>query len=256
MEWYYAANGQEIGPVKETQLAELHQAGVIDNNTLVWHPGLPVWGSYQKTINRARPAAPKENTSAIPEAVCAECGDIFAKEKTFAYGDVRVCIACKPAFLRKGKKAATVNPFELEAASFGRRLGAFLIDAAILFVIDCIMSLVIAVVMGLMGSRVLFEMDHPVASNLITLAVFLGVAVLYETFMVRSSGGTVGKLLTRTEVVTWEDKPVTLSTALLRGLSKYLALTFCSLGFLIVFFCRGKKSFQDLLCHTRVVVKP
>jgi uncharacterized RDD family membrane protein YckC len=260
MDWYYAANGQEIGPVDEAQLSELRQAKVINNNTLIWRAGMPNWASYQDTMNgartgKARPVSTAEFTSAIPEAVCGECGGIFARAKTFEYGDVRICIACKPGFLQKRKAGKVDDTLNLGTASFGRRLGAFLIDITVLFGVDCIVSIIIALMIGLMGSRILFEMDHPLANNLIFGSVFLAVAILYDAIMVRFCGGTIGKLLTRIEVVTAEDKPISFFTAVFRSLVKYLSVSFCSAVFLIVFFVRRNQAAHDLLCNTRVVAK-
>ena len=44
MNWYYAHDGQQQGPVSEEQLATLVRTGVIGASNLVWRDGLPDWG--------------------------------------------------------------------------------------------------------------------------------------------------------------------------------------------------------------------
>lgn len=46
MEWYYAVDKQQQGPVSPEQLAELVRQGVVTGATLVWHAGMPAWQPY------------------------------------------------------------------------------------------------------------------------------------------------------------------------------------------------------------------
>ncbi len=41
--WFYAADGQEVGPVSSSQLRSLLGSGAIPPQTAVWHPDLQVW---------------------------------------------------------------------------------------------------------------------------------------------------------------------------------------------------------------------
>lgn len=42
-EWYYGAQGQQQGPVTETELRQLMAQGVVTRETLVWRDGLAEW---------------------------------------------------------------------------------------------------------------------------------------------------------------------------------------------------------------------
>jgi uncharacterized membrane protein YjgN (DUF898 family) len=44
MNWYYAHDGQQQGPVSEAELAQLARTGVIGATNLVWRDGLANWG--------------------------------------------------------------------------------------------------------------------------------------------------------------------------------------------------------------------
>ncbi|MDQ1472633.1 MAG: hypothetical protein QOJ99_4113 [Bryobacterales bacterium] len=62
MDWYYAFEGQQRGPVSETELTRLAGQGVIAPATLVWHAGLPDWQPWSSLCGmqaaRGYPAPP------------------------------------------------------------------------------------------------------------------------------------------------------------------------------------------------------
>lgn len=104
MEWYYAEDGKQIGPVSGEQFAELVRAGKIMPDTLVWHEGLIAWQPcvhVAGTMGRPKAHDIDLSDDTTIEAVCAECGKIFKIDDMITYGNARVCIDCKPAFLKK-----------------------------------------------------------------------------------------------------------------------------------------------------------
>jgi hypothetical protein len=56
MTWYYAVNGQQIGPVAEAEFHDLVKAGTIKPDTLVWSDGLTAWQPYGTISGIATPA--------------------------------------------------------------------------------------------------------------------------------------------------------------------------------------------------------
>jgi len=113
MKWYYVENGQQAGPVEETQLAELVQSGRLREDTLVWHEGMAAWqpfGTVKPVGTTTSQAAPTPGafTGESAEAVCVECGKIFRKDEMIRHKDVYVCASCKPVFMQKlGEGIAT-----------------------------------------------------------------------------------------------------------------------------------------------------
>src|SRR4051794_16532780 len=102
MDWFYASNGQQSGPVSQTQLDELARTGVVQPETLVWRNGLPNWMPYRDT----RPPAPPPVVSIIAPPViaghtCAECQRSFPPDELLRYENMSVCAACKPIFFQK-----------------------------------------------------------------------------------------------------------------------------------------------------------
>ena len=117
MNWYYAAGGQQQGPVDDAQLDALIQAGTVTQDTLIWREGMASW----QPLRQARPSAGGSSAPAAPsvaappiaggaaasgEVVCAECGKMFTRDNAIQYGTAWVCAACKPVFLQKLREGA------------------------------------------------------------------------------------------------------------------------------------------------------
>ena len=46
MNWYYAQDNQQVGPLNDEELTPLIQSGAITPATLVWHSGLAGWQPF------------------------------------------------------------------------------------------------------------------------------------------------------------------------------------------------------------------
>src|SRR5689334_8053378 len=110
MDWYYVQNGQQVGPISETDLDAFARDGRISPDTLVWHEGMPNWqplaqakpaGNYALAGAPATAAIPQPTQSTTSEAVCAECHAIFPVQDMIAHGNVHVCANCKPVFMQR-----------------------------------------------------------------------------------------------------------------------------------------------------------
>ncbi len=69
MNWYYAHEGQQQGPVSEEQLANLVRLGVIGSSNLVWRDGLADWGPLGTHAPHLLPPPPPANPPAVPVPV-------------------------------------------------------------------------------------------------------------------------------------------------------------------------------------------
>ena len=67
MNWYYAINGAQQGPIEEDELRKLVRQGVITADTLVWHEGLPTWQPLSVAVPGMCPSPP-------PVGADASCG--------------------------------------------------------------------------------------------------------------------------------------------------------------------------------------
>jgi uncharacterized membrane protein len=144
MNWYYAAGGQQQGPVDDTQLDALVSSGQVTAETLVWHEGLPNWQPLRQARPGAASAGLPPQMGAVPqiggaapatgEVVCAECGKIFTRDNAIQYGTAWVCAGCKPVFLQKLREGAATGsspsggPFDPDAFLTGLRQRDYSID--------------------------------------------------------------------------------------------------------------------------------
>jgi hypothetical protein len=123
MNWYYVEQGKQAGPVDDAQLDQMRATGQIQDDTLVWREGMANWQAYREVKGGAIPpapapapplvgglklsAAPAASSGAAPDAVCAECGNMFPKENMIRYGNSWVCASCKPVFMQKLAEGVT-----------------------------------------------------------------------------------------------------------------------------------------------------
>jgi hypothetical protein len=98
MPFHYEQNGQTVGPVPDSEMEALAQAGVLKPETLVWRPGMAAWEPYAAW---SKPAPPP---LAGGQVACAECGKPFPRSEVISYGNFWVCAACKPVFFQRVKE--------------------------------------------------------------------------------------------------------------------------------------------------------
>jgi hypothetical protein len=98
MDWFYALNGQQNGPVSDAHLDQLLGSGTINQNTLVWRDGMANWQPLQlaRTAGAAPPVLnPTERTP------CVECHRTFPQSEMVFLNHSWVCAHCKPIFLQR-----------------------------------------------------------------------------------------------------------------------------------------------------------
>ena len=83
MNWYYIDGPLRVGPLNETEWAELVRSGKIEPETLVWHEGVEKWTPYRLMNPPAEPDpeppgfdALREATEEPPEAFAARVADL------------------------------------------------------------------------------------------------------------------------------------------------------------------------------------
>jgi hypothetical protein len=107
MLWYYAADGQQLGPVSDAALDALLREGKINNATLIWREGMPDW----QPLAMARPTTtppPPPFSSGLTGSRCVECGQIFPPNQLISVNKSLVCAACKPVFLQRVAEGGTL----------------------------------------------------------------------------------------------------------------------------------------------------
>ena len=251
MNYYYALNGQQQGPISEAELDALVAAGTITADTLVWREGLANWQPYQEVrgaANQGAAAPPTMRVAAPPAAasgnqvLCSVCGGAFPVEDTIRYGTSIVCANCKPRFvqqLREGSALAGTT----EYASFGTRFGAKFLDGIIL---------------GIGGRILLFAVKD---SNALLAAPILAfgfdflVRIIYNSIFLAKWGATPGKMACKIEVVNADGSKLSVGQAIGRSCAEILSGILCLAGYIMAAFDDEKRALHDRLAQTRVVKK-
>ena len=114
MQWFYSANGQQQGPVSQSVLESLAQAGTITAETLVWREGMANWAPYSSISGGGTqsllPAVATAGTVATgAQTPCSECGRLFSKDDLVAYEGAYVCGGCKAVFFQKVREGVQIG---------------------------------------------------------------------------------------------------------------------------------------------------
>lgn len=240
MNWYYALNGTQQGPVPEEQLAQLAAAGTINAATLVWREGLPEW----QALSVAMPAALMPASS--PQI-----------------GGYAVPVAQKDLIVQQMREGVTpAVSGVLDYAGFWIRVGAKIIDGIIFFIGLLLILGIVAGVLYLAGVPIsLPDQANPGAPPSVGFIVLIviyyaaalfGPAVFNAVCLIKWEA-TPGKLALGLKVVTDTGGRVSTGRAWGRGFAELLSGMTCYIGYIIVGFDDQKRSLHDHICTTRVI---
>jgi len=256
MNWYYVDQGQQTGPVSDAQFEELVRSGKVQPDTLIWREGMAAWVPYREAGNSSNPSGPTPPGSAgsvvgeSPEAVCAECGKMFAIQDMIRHGGVYICANCKPVFMQKLAEGARINTNELNYAGFWVRFAAKFVDGLILGLPFMVVFFLMLVPQAHSGTPNQFNF-----LPLIFQFGFIFIQMAYEIIFLGKYGATPGKMLCKLRVVTADGGRIGYGRATGRFFSEMLSGMVCYIGYIIVAFDRQKRALHDYICNTRVIYK-
>lgn len=243
MNWYYALNGQQKGPVSEQEIMQLVSSGTISAGTLIWRDGLADW----QPVSQALPAALDTAPAHVPQiggfAVPAAQKDLYVQQ------------------LREGVNPSL--PGSMEYAGFWIRVGAKIIDSLI-FVLGLVFVLfVLGMIMQFSGMQVIPEDPKgnpsapPPIGFFILVAVYVFAAFfgqpIYNSVFVAKAGATPGKSACGLKVVNEDGSKVTAGRAWGRGFAEMITGMTVLVGYIIVGFDDHKRALHDHICSTRVI---
>ena len=252
MNWYYALNGQQQGPVNEAELQRLLQAGTINLNTLVWREGLADWqpiSSAMPNSSSGTPTPPPTPTSNLTEVA-----------------GVQFNIENKDIYVQQMREGVLYNANQ-EYAGFWIRLVAKFIDGIVqnifFYGLMFILSLLGLDLMSTFQSMEQLQgQGEPTPEQITQLlsaiglmtAVGFGFQILYNAIMIGKFGATVGKMAFRLKVVNADNTPVSMGKAFGRAFADVVSGFTCMIGYVIAAFDSQKRSLHDHIASTRVIV--
>jgi uncharacterized RDD family membrane protein YckC len=255
MNWFYIEQGKQAGPVNDEQFEDMRRTGKIQADTMVWHEGMANWTPFRELNGEPQPAGSTSDgkgSDQTPEAVCAECGNLFPIDETIRYGNARVCAKCKPVFLQKLAEGGRINTGTFNYASVLTRFAAVFLDGLILGGITIALRLAVGInpvrTPGLQPGAGLL------AVQFILMGVQVGIGIGYETILIGKYGATLGKMACKIRVVTADGGRVSYARAFGRHFAKILSTFTLLIGYLIAIFDNPqRRALHDYICNTRVI---
>jgi len=264
MQWYYAADGKEAGPLEETKFDELVKTGDIRPETLVWHGNLSNW----QPLSEVAPEKLTATTTALPpelppeairrtvfspadddeaSGVCAECARIFPTSDLVLLTGETVCAGCKPGAVAKIREGLVVGAHWFPAV-LSKRAAAFLIDGLILVMATS------AIQQGLM---LLIALVLPDAIWMTVMVAGLGFlfSPAYYIFFWTKFGATPGKMAFGIRILSYEYQPLTWKSATIRWLGTIISSLILMIGYLMAFLDDERRTLHDRMAHTLVLQK-
>ena len=256
MEWHYAHEGVQIGPVDESVFVSLVNAGTITAETLVWRQGMTDWQPYG-TIQTQWPGGDETaagQIAVVGSQICAECGNPFSVEEMVQYGSSWVCAACKPVFFQRLQEGA-VMPGTLRYGGFWIRFAAKFIDGLIVGAANFAVNLGINAIVGRAATN--GSEDTAVFGSMWMAGMLINyaVAIGYATFFLGKFAATPGKMACGLRVVRSDGSRITYVRAFGRYCAEILSSLILLIGYIMAGFDEQKRTLHDRICDTRVVHK-
>jgi uncharacterized RDD family membrane protein YckC len=256
MQWYYAEQGRQIGPVDEAGLDNLVTAGLVRDDTLVWREGMGSWASHA-SVRGARASA-GASMPALPALgatqICGECGKPFGLGELVPIGPAYICAACKPIYLQRIREGGGQALGAVHYAGFWIRFVAKVIDGVLLaivrFALLLPLGLTVAPPVGGDPAQALPAMMRFAAfSSLLTL----GMSLAYEVYFLSTRGATIGKMVLGLKVVRADGGKLSVALAVGRYFGTLVSEFTLLIGFIIAGFDSQKRALHDRMCDTRVI---
>ena len=241
MDWYYAKDDQQIGPIDQAQFDALVGEGAIGLSTLVWHQDMAAWQPYSEVATQASSALAAAGT-----ASCAECGRSFPVDEMVSYSGSYVCAECKPIFFQRVREGVPLDQ-GFEYGGFWIRFGAKIIDGIILTAIQALVIFPIGFFVASSGEMA--AAVYGILSNLMNV----GLQIAYTVFFLGKFAATPGKMVCGLKVVRPTGERITYLRALGRTLAEILSTVIFFIGYIMAAFDDEKRTLHDRICDTRVV---
>ena len=186
MNWFYAENGQQKGPVPEFEFASLIKGGNIKASTPVWREGMPDW----QPLSQVRPDllattnAPSIGGFAVPE----HQKDLLVQQ------------------MREGVLVEAPQSGAMQYMGFWWRVLARVIDNIVVSAVACIFAIPLGAFIGVMGASQAKTGQAPdmmiqLGAQLTGNAISLIIQAIYGTWLVGKYGSTLGKMAIGAKVV-------------------------------------------------------
>lgn len=250
MDWYYAQDGRQMGPISEAEFPQLVRDGAVTLETLVWHSGMADWQPYGNTVGVPPLPHPPAPSAAEAQRFCSACGKSFLATDLTFFGESAVCAGCNPGYMQRlGQGVSSTTPRTFQYAGFWIRALAYIIDGMIIGVVRWAILLPMGI--GLVVRPRTWDPSFLAvgAAPLVSLAI----GICYFVFFWTQYGATPGKMILKLKVVTPEGGLISPGRAVGRYFSQILSGLILCVGFMMAGWDSEKRALHDRIVDTRVI---
>jgi uncharacterized RDD family membrane protein YckC len=260
MPWYYEADRQQRGPVTDDEFNRLVQTGAVRAETLVWREGMAGWVPYSQVAGGAAGAgvAGAAGGGALdPDtAVCAVSGRRLPKRDMLEFEGRWVSAEHKEEFFQRLREGVT-QPGEMVYAGFWIRFAAKFIDGVFLWIINMIIGVGGAALIGaLLATQ---QGGDGAALAFVAIQVFVQVAgilaaLAYSIFFIRKWDATPGKRILGLKVLRADGSSLSKGRIVGRYFAEWISGIILLIGYLMAAFDKEeRRALHDRICDTRVI---
>lgn len=223
MEWYYALNNEQKGPVSREELADKFRSGVLDKDTLLFRAGMSDW-------QRA-------------ETVWTELG-LDSLQSGFVRQDGETAAVAATSHGHASRKFVY--------GGFWIRLVGSFIDGIIINIGSFVLGFIIG--LGLIAVQIdPVDPDEMMIVNIIIQLVSFAGSLAYMVFFMGRYGATPGMMALGLKIIVAGGGKVSYARAAGRYFASILSGIILGIGYLMIAFDDKKRSLHDRICDTRII---
>ncbi len=183
---------------------------------------------------------------------CERCGGVFCPDCFVVIRDTPYCASCKVEHIRDLRSG--LEPGALDLGSIGRRFAAIMLDGFLTNMASSVVLIPMLLFLGVAGAA--SSDGSEAVAGLFTFlwyAFAIGLPFVYEGWMLRSRGQTLGKMAVGVKVVTPEGHDISAGQAWGRTALKVVLAGCLFMTYIPALVTRGRTTLHDMMARTRVV---
>lgn len=224
MEWFYALEGAQHGPVSEAEIKTMIGTGKIAGADFVWHEGMTDWKPVSETPELM---TPQPSTTATAPA---EVADGSSSDAAWPY---------QPPAAELGQVDLAPADF-IGYAGFGQRLVALIIDSLVTGVLGAVVGVILGVI------AVAAETEDSALTEVVYNLIGVLIGWLYYVLMESSSKqATLGKMAMGIKVTDLNGNRIGFGRATGRYFAKIISSLILLIGYLMMLWSPRKQTLHD-----------
>lgn len=287
MNWFYAENDAQAGPVDDAEFVRLQGLGRIDDRTLVYCQGMADWMSLAEARKQGfleslpkLAERPAERAAVVPEAgpagearvnplagaglkpkvaaegagsvACPSCGARVGEDELIPLGERFVCVRCRDVTLQKIREGVNPTGLNIRYAGFGTRfLGSF-VDGIIMNIYSTILNAAFG-----LGFAESASPELGTATLIVYFGLSIAVPLAYVVYFMGNPRfqATPGMMAVKIRLYRPGGVRVTYWRAFGRYLASIISSLLLGIGYLMMLWDAENRTLHDRMADTRVVHK-